>query len=74
MPASQTFCYSDKEFILRHASTCPGCRAVFTDPVAITGPVTNDELAPATHKDALVQMRAKNVSRVFRSFLLRFIA
>lgn len=23
----------------------PGCRAVFTDPVVITGPVTNDELA-----------------------------
>jgi hypothetical protein len=24
---------------------CPGQRAVFTDPVLITGPVTNDELA-----------------------------
>lgn len=45
----------------------PGCRAVFTDPVVVTGPVTNDELAlrslvglflfvpPAVNEELIVQ-------------------
>ena len=39
--------FPDRANVFRewHRVLQPGCRAVFTDPVVITGPVTNDELA-----------------------------
>ena len=39
--------FPDRLAVLRewHRVLGPGCRALFTDPVVITGPVTNDELA-----------------------------